>query len=188
MSQQRSDLTHHDASGDKKSRASDSASEQLEKEARIVSGPALEDAGIYKHIVEVFNEACHNYATRSAFTNLGYTITFSELQRLATDFASFLNNVLNLEPGTRVAIQLPNVLQYPIVLFGALKAGMIVINTNPLYTVREMVHQFNDSEAQVLISLVNFGDRIAEAVPKTSIRTVVLSELGDVLPAPKRYV
>lgn len=154
----------------------------------VLQGKPLGGSSQYNNVIDVFNEACHNYAQRPAFSNLGYEISYAELQRLSTDFASYLSNVLNLQPGTRVAIQMPNVLQYPVVLFGAFKAGLVVVNTNPLYTVREMVHQFNDSGAQVLIALVNFGDRVAEAVPQTGVKTVILSELGDLLPAPKRQL
>lgn len=154
----------------------------------VLQGPPLEGVGHYNNVVDVFNEACHNYAQRPAFSNMGHEISYAELQQLSTDFASYLSNVLNLTPGTRIAIQMPNVLQYPVALFGAFKAGLVVVNTNPLYTVREMVHQFNDSGAQVLIALSNFGDRVAEAVPQTGVKTVILSELGDLLPTPKRHL
>jgi long-chain acyl-CoA synthetase len=160
----------------------------MPQEPDVVTGPPLSGVGQYNNVVDVFNEACHNYAQRPAFSNLGHEITFAELNKLSTDFASYLSNVLNLQPGTRIAIQMPNVLQYPVVLFGAFKAGLVVVNTNPLYTVREMVHQFNDSGAQVLIALANFGDRVAEAVPQTGVKTVILSELGDLLPTPKRHI
>lgn len=99
----------------------------------------------YPNILSVLKESCQRFATKPAFTNLGKTLTYGELYKLSGDFAAYLQQHTDLKPGDRIAVQLPNVLQYPIVVFGAMRAGLIVVNTNPLYTARELEHQFNDS-------------------------------------------
>src|SRR5690606_6215812 len=100
---------------------------------------------IYNSVLHVFDESCKKYGSRKAFTNMGVSMTFSEMEAKAADFASFLQNELRLKKGDRIAIQMPNLLQFPIALFGAFRAGLTVVPTNPLYTAKEMRHQFKDA-------------------------------------------
>lgn len=144
--------------------------------------PAEIDADLYPSIQAVLSQSCERYAGLPAFSNMGRTMTYGELYRLSGDFAAWLQNHTDLQPGDRIAIQLPNVLQYPVVVFGAIRAGMVVVNTNPLYTAREMEHQFNDSGAKALVSLANMGHLVEQVVPKTGISTVIMTEVGDMLP------
>ena len=109
------------------------------------------ELGQYQSIADVFLEACEKHAHKSAYSCMGQTLSFAEMERLTANFASYLQNHTDLKLGDRIAIQLPNVLQFLIAIFGAMRAGMVVVNINPLYTVREMEHQFNDSSAKALL-------------------------------------
>ena len=142
----------------------------------------------YPNIQAVLKESCQRFADKPAFTNMGKTITYADLYRLSGDFAAWLQNYTDLQPGDRIAVQLPNVLQYPVVVFGAIRAGLVVVNTNPLYTSREMEHQFNDSGAKALVCLANMGHLAEIVVPKTEIKTVIMTEVADFLPPLKRLV
>lgn len=140
------------------------------------------------NLLEVFAQACRRYAPHPAFSSMGCTLSFAELDRLATDFAAWLQHDTPLQPGDRIAIQLPNLVQYPVVVLGALRAGMVVVNTNPLYTPREMRHQFRDSGAKALVVLANFAGKLPEVLPETDIGLVIVTELADLHPAPKRWL
>jgi len=142
----------------------------------------------YPNILAVLKESCQRFADKPAFSNLGKTITYGEIYKLSGDFAAYLQKHTDLKPGDRIAVQLPNVLQYPIVVFGAMRAGLVVVNTNPLYTAREMVHQFNDSGAKALICLANMAHLAEQVVPKTGVKTVIVTEVGDMLPTFKRLL
>ncbi|MFI8739179.1 long-chain-fatty-acid--CoA ligase FadD1 [Stutzerimonas zhaodongensis] len=142
----------------------------------------------YQNIQAVLKQSCEQFADKPAFSNLGKTLTYGELYKLSGEFAAYLQQNTDLQPGDRIAVQLPNVLQYPIVVFGAMRAGLIVVNTNPLYTAREMEHQFNDSGAKALICLANMAHLAEEVLPKTGIRHVVVTEVGDTLPTVKRML
>lgn len=146
------------------------------------------DADLYPNIQAVLTESCEKYADRPAFTNLGKTITYAEVYRMSGDFAAWLQHSTDLQPGDRIAIQLPNVLQYPVVVFGAIRAGLVVVNTNPLYTAREMEHQFTDSGAKAIVCLANMAHLLEKVLPSTEIKTVILTEVGDFLPPVKRFV
>jgi long-chain acyl-CoA synthetase len=139
----------------------------------------------YKSVLEVFEEACGRFPTHPAFTQMGKTITYSELNRKAECFAAFLQNELKMKKGDRIAIQMPNVLQFPIAMFGALKAGLIIVNTNPLYTDREMKHQFNDAGVTTVVILANFASTLQKILHETKVRHVIVTELGDMLGFPK---
>ncbi len=132
----------------------------------------------YASISEVFAEAVKKYSARAAYVNMGSNLSFIELDELSLQFAGFLQKQ-GLKKGDRIAIQLPNVLQFPVCMFGALRAGLIVVNTNPLYTSREMNHQFNDSGAVAIVILANFATHLQEILPQTKIKTVIITELGD---------
>ncbi|MCK9535198.1 MAG: long-chain-fatty-acid--CoA ligase FadD1 [Pseudomonas sp.] len=142
----------------------------------------------YPNIQAVLKESCQRFADKPAFTNLGKTLTYGDLYRLSGDFAAWLQNYTELKPGDRIAVQLPNLLQYPVVVFGAIRAGLVVVNTNPLYTTREMEHQFNDSGAKALICLANMGHLAEVVVPNTQIKTVIITEVADFLPPLKRLL
>lgn len=150
--------------------------------------PAEIDADLYPSIQAVLHESCERFASLPAFTNLGHTLTYGELYRLSGDFAAWLQNHTDLQPGDRIAIQLPNVLQYPVVVFGAIRAGLVIVNTNPLYTAREMEHQFNDSGAKALVGLANMGHLVEQVVPKTGVTTVIMTQVGDMLPPLRRLL
>ncbi len=150
--------------------------------------PTQLDLGVYRSVVEVFERSCKKFADRPAFSNLGITLTYAQLDRYSADFAAYLQNETDLQPGDRIAVQLPNVLQYPIVVFGALRAGMIVVNTNPLYTAREMRHQFKDSGARALVYLNMFGKLVQEVLPDTEIAYLIEARLGDLMPAAKGWL
>lgn len=142
----------------------------------------------YPSVLAVLKESCERFANKPAFTNLGKTITYGELYELSGQFASYLQNHTKLQPGDRIAVQMPNVLQYPIAVFGAMRAGLVVVNTNPLYTTRELEHQFNDSGAKALVCLANMASLAQEVLPKTQIETVIITEVGDMLPPLKRCI
>jgi long-chain acyl-CoA synthetase len=135
----------------------------------------------YNSVTEIFEESSAKYKEKVAFENMGVTLTFGEVDELATNFAAYLQNELGLKKGDRIAIQMPNLLQFPIAFIGALKAGLIVVNTNPLYTPREMEHQFKDSGAVAIVILANFACNLEKIISNTSIRHVIITELGDML-------
>ncbi|WP_417701629.1 long-chain-fatty-acid--CoA ligase FadD1 [Pseudomonas sp.] len=142
----------------------------------------------YPSILAVLKESCQRFADKPAFSNLGKTLTYGEIYTLSGDFAAYLQKHTDLKPGDRIAVQLPNVLQYPVVVFGAMRAGLVVVNTNPLYTARELEHQFNDSGAKALICLANMAHLAEQVVPKTGVKTVIVTEVGDMLPTFKRLL
>jgi long-chain acyl-CoA synthetase len=146
------------------------------------------DTDEYRNIQAVLKQSCELFAGKPAFSNLGRTLTYGELYTLSGEFAAYLQQHTDLQPGDRIAVQLPNLIQYPIVVFGAMRAGLIVVNTNPLYTAREMEHQFNDSGAKALVCLANMAHLAEDVLPKTGIRHVVITEVGDMLPTIKRLL
>ncbi|MDP6969761.1 MAG: AMP-binding protein [Gammaproteobacteria bacterium] len=146
------------------------------------------DMESYQSISDIFLEACGRYGDKPAFSCMGLTLSFNDMQRLSGQFASYIQNHTDLQPGDRIAIQLPNVLQFPIAVFGAMRAGLVVVNTNPLYTAREMEHQFNDSGAKALLILANMAHLAEQVLPKTGINTVLVTELGDMHSFAKRLL
>jgi len=140
------------------------------------------DLAAYRSVVEVFERACKAHADRPAFSNMGVTLSYSDLERYSAAFAAWLQHHTDLQPGDRIAIQMPNLLQYPVAVFGALRAGLIVVNTNPLYTTREMRHQFQDSGARALVYLNTFGNHVQEVLADTAIEHLIEVQIGDMLP------
>ena len=143
------------------------------------------DPGAYPSLATLIDEAIARFPDRPAFENMGVRITFAELDRLAKDFAGFLTSGAGLAKGDRVALMMPNVLQYPVALVGALRAGLVVVNTNPLYTARELRHQLVDSGARAIVVLENFGRVLEECIDDTEVKHVVVTGLGDMLGFPK---
>ena len=146
------------------------------------------DMGEFKSVIEVFERSCKKFADRPAFSNMGVTLTYAELERYSAAFAGYLQAHTDLVPGDRIAVQMPNVLQYPIAVFGALRAGLIVVNTNPLYTAREMRHQFKDSGARALVYLNMFGQKVQEVLPDTDIQYLIEAKMGDLMPTAKGWL
>jgi long-chain acyl-CoA synthetase len=145
------------------------------------SVPQEVDCTAYSSVTELFEESVKKYGTAVAYECMGKTLTFQELDRLSAQFANYLIFDLKLSKGSRVAIQMPNVLQYPVAMFGALRAGMVVVNTNPLYTPSEMKHQFNDSGADVVVIVANFASNLEKIRSDIQAKHVILTELGDLL-------
>lgn len=137
------------------------------------------DLDKYSSMVDVFDQAVNKYADRPAFSAVGATLTYRDLDTQSRNFAAWLQNKTDLKPGDRIAVQMPNVSQYPVVVFGAMRAGLIVVNTNPLYTTREMEHQFNDSGAKALVVLANMAYNAEKVLPHTSIEHVIVTEIAD---------
>ena len=147
--------------------------------------PAEIDADAYPSLVAIFEDSCRRFADRPAFHNLGTTLSYSDLDRLSAQFAGYLAS-LRLTRGDRVAIMMPNLLQYPVVLFGILRAGLTVVNTNPLYTARELRHQLVDSGARCIVVLENFAHVVAAVRADTKLEHVITTAVGDLVPFPKR--
>ena len=150
--------------------------------------PATIDTGQYRSIIDVLEYSTRKFADKPAFSNLGKEMTYAELYEQSGHFCSYLQNHTDLRPGDRIAVMLPNLMQFPVAVFGAMRAGLIVVNTNPLYTEREMEHQFRDSGAKALIVLANMADMAEKVVPKTGIKHVIVTEVGDMLPVVKRTI
>lgn len=150
--------------------------------------PAEIDPSEFTSIGEVFERSCREFAERDAYVCMGASITYAELDRLSATFAAWLQSVAGLAPGSRVALMMPNVLQYPVAMFGALRAGYTIVNCNPLYTPRELEHQLNDSGAEVIVVLENFASTLQQVIARTAVRQVVVTALGDLLPAPKGWI
>ena len=142
----------------------------------------------FASIPELFDDITRQFGDKPAFHNLGHSISFTELDRLSRDFAGHLQTLPDLAKGDRVCIMLPNLLQYPVVLLGILRAGLIVVNVNPLYTARELEVLLKDSGAKAIIILENFAHTLQQVLPKTAIKHVISTQIGDLLPAPKRWI
>ncbi len=141
----------------------------------------------YPSLLEMMDEAFKRYADQPAFANMGKEITFRELDRLSTEFAAYLQSV-GMQAGDRIAIQMPNLLQYPIAMYGALRVGLVVVNVNPLYTSREMLHQLHDSGSTAIVILANFASNLAKIVDKTDLKHVIVTQVGDMMNFPKRLI
>ena len=146
------------------------------------------DLQAYTSVVEVFERSCRQYADRPAYSNMGVTLSYAELDRHSAAFAGYLQQQTDLNPGDRIAVQMPNLIQYPIAVFGAMRAGLIVVNTNPLYTAREMRHQFKDSGARALVYLNVFGKNVQEVLPDTDIEYLIEVKMGDMQSAAKGWL
>ena len=147
--------------------------------------PAEVDIGEFQSLGELFEKSVARYRDRVAYINMGARITYGELDRLSRDFAAYLQGYLKLPKGSRIAIMMPNVLQYPTCMLGALRAGYVVVNCNPLYMPRELEHQLRDSGAETIVILENFAHTLAQVVAATRVKNVVIARLGDMLGFPK---
>ena len=150
--------------------------------------PETIDIDAYQSIAEVFNQAVAKYGDSPSFTNLGTTLSYADMDRLTGHLASYLQRLPNMRKGDRVAIMMPNVLQNPIAIFAALRAGFTVVNTNPLYTTRELKHQLSDSGAKAIVVMENFCHVLQEVIDETPVQHVITTQLGDMLKFPKSLI
>jgi len=135
----------------------------------------------YASVTEMFEKSSQRFGDKVAFENMGIKLSFAEVDRLSTHFAAYLQADLGLKKGDRIAIQMPNLLQFPVAFFGALKAGLIVVNTNPLYTPREMEHQFKDSGALAIVIVANFASNLQEIRDRIPAKHIIVTHMGDML-------
>lgn len=147
--------------------------------------PETIDHNDYESLGDVFKKSADKFRDRPAYSNLGRTLSYDDVDTMTRDFAAYLTQVAGLKKGDRIAIMMPNLLQYPIALFAALRAGLIVVNTNPLYTDRELEHQLNDSGAIAIVILENFAGTLASILDKTSVKTIITTQIGDLAGFPK---
>ncbi|MDX1487225.1 MAG: AMP-binding protein, partial [Acidiferrobacterales bacterium] len=147
--------------------------------------PAEVDTDRYRSLNDIIQHSCGKYRRHPAFANMGVHLSYGDLDRQSSAFAAYLQHATGLQRGDRVAIMLPNILQYPVALFGILRAGLVVVNVNPLYTARELDHQLNDSGAKAIIVLENFSGTLERVVADTAVKTVITTQIGDLFPFPK---
>ena len=150
--------------------------------------PAEIDPDQFRSIPDLLDTLFIRFADKPAYHNLGRTLSYAELERLSRDFAAFLQGLPGMAQGERVAVMSPNLLQYPVVLFGILRAGMTVVNVNPLYTPRELEHQLKDSGARAIVIVENFAQTLQQVIGSTPVRHVITTQIGDLLPTPKRWL
>lgn len=150
--------------------------------------PAEIDVNEFSSLADVFSQGVRQFADRPAYVNMGKTITYAELDRLSAQFAGYLQGELKLPRGSRVALMMPNLLQYPIAMFGALRAGYTVVNVNPLYTARELEHQLRDSGADTIVIVENFARTLEDVLQRLKVRNVVVTSLGELLGFPKNML
>ena len=142
----------------------------------------------YSSVLDVFEQSVAKYSDRPAFNNMGAILTYAELDKKATDFAAYLQNELGLQQGDRLAIMMPNLLQYPIAVFGGFKAGLTLINVNPLYTERELKHQLNDANADAILIVANFAHTLEAVIGQVPLKHVIVTQLGDMLGGIKKHI
>ena len=150
--------------------------------------PADVNPTAYASIGDFFAANADRYRDRTAYVCMGRTMTYGELDRLSRSFAGYLQHVASLPRGARVALMMPNLLQYPVALFGALRAGYVVVNCNPLYSPRELHHQLHDSGAEAIVVLENFAQTLEKAIDATQVRVVVVAAVGDLLGGARRLL
>ncbi len=146
------------------------------------------DPDKYSNIVELIDESMSKFANKPAFSNMGKTFTYKKIDQLADAFGAYLQKNLTLRPGDSIAIMMPNCLQYPVALFGAMRAGLTVVNTNPLYTPREMEHQFKDANVKAVVIVENFAANLEKIIAHTNVKYVIKTGLGDLLGFPKKSI
>jgi long-chain acyl-CoA synthetase len=154
---------------------------------RYPKGVAAEiDSDASDTLVDIIEDACREFGPKVAFSNMDRELTYSELEQRSRDFAAYLQNDLGFAKGDRVAIMMPNLLQYPIALFGILRAGMVAVNVNPLYTARELEHQLSDAGARAIVIVENFAATLEKVVDKVALEAIITTQIGDCLPPLKR--
>lgn len=142
----------------------------------------------YSSVVDVLEAGFKNFKDKPAFHNMGTTLSYEDIDRLSRKFASYLQNDLHMQKGDRVALMMPNILQYPVALFGVLRAGLVAVNVNPLYTPRELEHQLKDAGCKAIIIFANSANVLEKILPNTPVKTVILTQIGDMLKFPKNHI
>ncbi|MDK9702329.1 MAG: long-chain-fatty-acid--CoA ligase [Sulfuritalea sp.] len=150
--------------------------------------PAEIDVDEFRSIGDLFARSVQRYGQRKAYINMDKAITYAELDQLSADFGAYCQSVLKLPKGARIALMMPNLLQYPVCLYGALRAGYTVVNCNPLYTGRELEHQLKDSGAEAIVIVENFAHVLEQVLARTPVKHVLVTQLGDMLDFPKRMI
>ncbi len=150
--------------------------------------PAEIDVNEFRSLGDLFEQGVRKFSERTAYTNMGRSISYAELDRLTAQFAGYLQGELGLKKGARVALMMPNLLQYPVAMFGALRAGCTVVNVNPLYTARELEHQLRDSGAETIVIVENFAHTLERVLPELRVSNVVVTSLGEMLGFPKSLI
>lgn len=151
--------------------------------------PAEINPDAYQSLVEVFETSCKQHSKQLAYYSMGVTLTYAEIEKYTRDFAAYLQQDLHLKKGDRIAIMLPNLLQYPIAMFGALRAGLIIVNVNPLYTSDELAYQLNNSGATTIVALANFASTVEKALQRVpALKNIIITHLGDLFPPVKAWV
>ncbi|MFU2511817.1 MAG: long-chain-fatty-acid--CoA ligase FadD [Pseudoalteromonas prydzensis] len=150
--------------------------------------PETIDPEHYHSLLDLFEKSFADYSDLPAFTNMGKALTYREIDSATKRVASYLQNELGLKKGDKVAVMMPNLLQTPVTILGILRAGCVVVNVNPLYTVRELEHQLNDSESTAIFILANFADTLEKALPKTNIKHIVVTQVGDMMGGLKKHI
>ena len=146
------------------------------------------DPDVYPNIPAILDEAARRFPGRTGYSNMGTGLTYQEAAELSKDLAAYLQRLPDMKPGDRIAIMMPNLLQYVVSVFAVLRAGFIVVNVNPLYTAREVEHTLKDSGAKAIIIIENFAKTLERAIPGTACRHIVTTAVGDLLPFPKRQL
>ncbi|MEL6446753.1 MAG: AMP-binding protein [Pseudomonadota bacterium] len=154
----------------------------------IEGTPEFIDNAGYDSLRDLIEENCRTHADKPAYASMGATLSFADIDRLSAQFAAYLQHELGLAKGERVALMMPNILQYPIALFGVLRAGLVAVNVNPLYTKRELEHQMNDSGAKAIVIVENFASTLSAVIEKTGLEHVITTQIGDMLPGLKRLI
>jgi long-chain acyl-CoA synthetase len=150
--------------------------------------PPQIDSSVFHSLSDAMQQSFDKFRDLVAYENMGAQLTYDEVDRLSQDFASYLQNVLHLQRGDRVAVMMPNLLQYPVAVFGILRAGMVVVNVNPLYTPRELEHQLKDSGARVIVIIENFANTLQQVLQTTPLEAVITTQVGDLAPFPKSLI
>ena len=146
------------------------------------------DINQFSSVADIFDSSIARFSDRPAYTNFGKTLSFQDVDIYTAQMASYLKNELGLAKGDRVAVMMPNLLQNPIAIFGILRAGLVVVNTNPLYTTRELKHQLNDSGAKAIIIVENFAHVLEEVIDETKVEHVITTKMGDMLSPLKGFI
>lgn len=150
--------------------------------------PAEINPDAYSSLNEIFNESCQKFSSKPAYVNFGTSLSFQQLEEKVNSFASYIQTELHLAKGDRIALMMPNLLQYPIAMFGALRAGLIVVNVNPLYTERELSYILKDAEVNAIVVLANFAHTLEQTLTSYPIKHVIVTEIGDCFPFPKSLI
>jgi long-chain acyl-CoA synthetase len=150
--------------------------------------PVEIDPSTFSSVADLVDQSCEKFRARTAYECMGDQLSYDDVDRLSQDFASYLQNVLGFHKGDRVAVMMPNLLQYPVAIFGILRAGMVVVNVNPLYTPRELEHQLKDAGARGIVIVENFCTTLQEVIARTPIETVITTQIGDMAGFPKSLI